>query len=160
MCINLIIQISLLLIYTYINTYMYIQTSLHYLDYDEIAQQNKEEQELCIICWTPSEANNRIKLLKSFNNLSIYCNCNPYIHSKCIETWINKTKSCPICRKQLFLKHKPECMYCYIFNNEYNVTERVLNSCFSFFKIILIVTSFNMFVYLILSAFVFFHKKK
>ena len=62
-----------------------------------------DENEICLICWMYSEVNNPIQLLSDFTFVSSKCKCNPKIHSKCLEQWIYKTSSCPICRTKLTL---------------------------------------------------------
>lgn len=55
----------------------------------------------CLICWLPSQDNSCIITMKSFRYINTMCTCNPKIHNSCLEEWINKTSSCPICRKPL-----------------------------------------------------------
>lgn len=59
------------------------------------------DNDLCLICWLPKEKNNCVKLLTDFSNIQPSCYCKPKIHSLCLNDWIAKTKSCPICRKQI-----------------------------------------------------------
>lgn len=60
-----------------------------------------DKNDICIICWTPSEQNNKLDMLKDFTYLRITCKCNPKIHKNCIDEWIINSSSCPICRKKL-----------------------------------------------------------
>lgn len=62
---------------------------------------NNNDNDLCLICWLPKEKNNDIKLLTDFSNIKVNCECNPKIHYLCLNDWITKTKSCPICRKEI-----------------------------------------------------------
>jgi len=60
------------------------------------------EEDLCLICWQPTEKNNIIKKLSDFSDVSISCKCSPYIHQLCINNWISKNNSCPICRTKIY----------------------------------------------------------
>ena len=60
------------------------------------------EEDLCLICWQPTEKNNIIKKLSYFSDVSISCKCSPYIHQLCLNNWINKNNSCPICRTKMY----------------------------------------------------------
>ena len=60
------------------------------------------EEELCLICWQPTEKNNIIKKLSHFSDVSISCKCSPYIHQLCLNNWIGKYNSCPICRTKIY----------------------------------------------------------
>ena len=60
------------------------------------------EEDLCLICWQPSEKNNIIKKISDFSDVSISCKCNPYIHQLCLRNWISKYNSCPICRTKIY----------------------------------------------------------
>ena len=60
------------------------------------------EEELCLICWQPTEKNNIIKKLSHFSDVSVSCKCNPYIHQLCLINWISINNSCPICRTKIY----------------------------------------------------------
>ena len=60
------------------------------------------EEELCLICWQPTEKNNIIKKLSHFSDVSVSCKCNPYIHQLCFRNWISINNSCPICRTKIY----------------------------------------------------------
>ena len=64
------------------------------------------KSEICLVCWLPSERDNIIKRLSVFPHINITCNCNPTIHKLCIDDWISKSSSCPICRKKIVLREK------------------------------------------------------
>jgi hypothetical protein len=55
---------------------------------------NKE----CIICWEPSAILNEVNCLQVTTIIHIPCQCNVYIHDKCLRVWIKSNHSCPICR--------------------------------------------------------------
>jgi hypothetical protein len=52
----------------------------------------------CFICFMPYEQNNPIKMLTEFSHITLKCKCNANIHLLCLNNWIQKTRSCPICR--------------------------------------------------------------
>ena len=52
----------------------------------------------CFICFMPYEQNNPIKMLSEFSHISLKCKCNTNIHLLCLNNWIHKTQTCPICR--------------------------------------------------------------
>jgi hypothetical protein len=60
------------------------------------------EEDVCLICWQPTEKNNIIKKLSDCSDVSVSCKCNPYIHQLCFRDWISKNNSCPICRAQIY----------------------------------------------------------
>ena len=39
--------------------------------------------------------------MQSISNIVTICKCNPLFHYKCIKDWVNRTSSCPICRKKI-----------------------------------------------------------
>ena len=59
------------------------------------------EEDLCLICWLPSQENNEIKYLSQFIHIKQKCNCKPKLHLICINDWIKNSQSCPICRKKM-----------------------------------------------------------
>lgn len=62
---------------------------------------NYETNKQCMICWDYSNKNNVIRQMQNFSYTNIDCKCNPTLHYTCLETWIDKTSSCPICRKKI-----------------------------------------------------------
>ena len=39
--------------------------------------------------------------MKNFSHIISICDCNPQIHLTCINNWLSKSSSCPICRKNI-----------------------------------------------------------
>ena len=84
---------------------MYFTTFNHYDD-DNIDIYNDKRNDndlidLCLICWEPSTPKNEICKMKSFGFYFYFykpCTCDGSFHHLCLLKWINKTKSCPICR--------------------------------------------------------------
>ena len=72
-----------------------------YLYYNLINKNNIQEN-LCIICWSKNEINDKLYFIKDFNKYIVSCNCNVLMHSNCLNEWIEKTNSCPICRKNIY----------------------------------------------------------
>lgn len=60
-----------------------------------------EDDHLCLICWLPQEEQNEIKLLSEFSHIKPNCKCKPKLHSTCINDWITKSPTCPICRTKM-----------------------------------------------------------
>ena len=73
-------------------------SSEYYSDEDINREVSIDEDELCLICWLPEYEKNRIKLLSEFSHIKPNCKCKPKIHLLCINEWIAKSQSCPICR--------------------------------------------------------------
>lgn len=71
--------------------------------YNDIIEVN-DNKDLCFICWMPSEKNNVINKLSLFSDMNISCKCSPKIHKLCLDDWINKNESCPICRTKMYPK--------------------------------------------------------
>ena len=79
---------------------LFIQNE-HYF-YNDINEENSIEKDICVICWTHTEKDNIIKKLSDFTHITVTCKCNPKIHELCLNYWINKNMSCPICRTKIF----------------------------------------------------------
>jgi hypothetical protein len=83
--------------------YCILYTSSEYYeneqDYNVIEEDETNKQ--CLICWLPSNENDIIKKIKDFSDIYSVCNCNPAFHYNCLEDWINRNSSCPICRTKI-----------------------------------------------------------
>jgi hypothetical protein len=56
---------------------------------------------ICFICLSSNtNINDPVKLMKEYSFYISSCECNSYIHNKCLDTWIKNTASCPICRNK------------------------------------------------------------
>ena len=71
---------------------------------DDIVVENNDEDYVCLICWMPSETNNSITILSEFSHIITLCKCKSKFHSDCLNIWIAKSHSCPICRKKIRIK--------------------------------------------------------
>ncbi len=60
-----------------------------------------DEDDLCLICWVPGDKKNEVKLLTDFSHIKPKCKCKPKIHTICINEWIKKSPTCPICRTNM-----------------------------------------------------------
>jgi hypothetical protein len=72
--------------------------------YNNIINKNfkkKHQDKLCIICWVKNEPDDELYYIKDFDQYIVSCNCNVLMHGNCLDQWILKTNSCPICRKQI-----------------------------------------------------------
>ena len=72
---------------------------------DDIVVENNDEDYVCLICWMPSETNNSITILSEFSHIITLCKCKSKFHSDCLNVWIAKSHSCPICRKKIRIKN-------------------------------------------------------
>ena len=72
---------------------------------DDIVVENNEDYDICLICWMPSETNNSITILSEFSHIVTLCKCKSKFHSVCVNNWISKSHSCPICRKIITIKN-------------------------------------------------------
>lgn len=109
----------------------------------------------CLICLSESKKNDVIKKMKEFSNLYIICDCNPTFHYTCLENWVERTSSCPICRKKIRInKH----------NNDINqVVNPIINPIAHFIfycdfnifmlRIITLVLTINIFLFFIYNCY-------
>jgi|APGre2960657423_1045063.scaffolds.fasta_scaffold17079_2 hypothetical protein len=101
----------------------------------------------CLICLSESKKNDVIKKMKDFSDLYIICDCNPTFHYTCLEVWIDRTSSCPICRKKIIIK---------IPNNNINTITHFIFYCdFNIFmlRIIAFVLTINIFLFFIYNCY-------
>lgn len=73
---------------------------LHQLNNKENLDNKKlfdEEDLCCIICLETDASFNKIKNMQSITDIKLFCNCNIYIHKYCLESWMKKRNTCPIC---------------------------------------------------------------
>jgi hypothetical protein len=91
----------------YYSIYASSEENYMYYDYNKPINQTNNLKVLkderinptCIICWVDTET--PPKLLKQNIIYIAFCDCNTYIHEKCLRDWYCKTFSCPICRSNL-----------------------------------------------------------
>lgn len=78
-----------------------------YEDYNDGFEYITQEQyNVCFICFEYNNnfENNPTSLHKQqlyFSN----CNCNVAVHNNCLQIWVDKNKSCPICRNIIIVKN-------------------------------------------------------
>lgn len=72
------------------------------------------KKEICFVCWLPGEKDNIVKRLSDFPHINIACKCKPIIHKLCIDDWISKSSSCPICRTKINSNSKQKYSIYYI----------------------------------------------
>lgn len=63
---------------------------------------NQEQEKFCLICWLNEDLNEPLFFIKELDHYIYTCNCNVLIHANCLNKWIQKTHSCPICRKYIY----------------------------------------------------------
>jgi hypothetical protein len=87
---------------------------------------NKEEN-FCFICF-------ELKLLKEkkpqrLKNQKLYiksCECDGFIHNRCLKTWYTSSGKCPICRELMLNKNAVVAVLVNI-NTEQNQNENIIN---------------------------------
>lgn len=125
--------------------YFSVFPSSEYMSDEEInCQKNKDNEEICLICWMPSETNNDIKCLSDYSYIIKICDCKPKIHSSCLNNWIQKNPSCPICRKQITIQ------ICY--NNTNDNDNAIVGNVYIYFYVNCLkytVNCFKLFCYII-----------
>jgi hypothetical protein len=85
---------------------MYFSTfpsSEYYSDEDNENNSKFNENDVCIICWLPSDEKNKIIKLNYITTITTPCKCKPKIHELCFNDWIERSQSCPICRKNIII---------------------------------------------------------
>jgi hypothetical protein len=60
-----------------------------------------EQEDQCLICLEPTQETNKLFRMKDVLLINSNCECNGKFHINCLTHWINVSKICPICRKQL-----------------------------------------------------------
>ena len=101
----------------------------------------------CFICFMPYEQNNPIKMLSEFSHISLKCKCNTNIHLLCLNNWIYKTHSCPICRTTC------------ISLQEINLIKSYLTSIINIYVFIILIFNLylcsNLFIYILFQIYLF-----
>lgn len=93
--------------------------------YDGFTYKEFPIKNVCFICFEISQFDEcepvTLKTQKTYISL---CHCDSYVHNGCLKIWYNKSKTCPICRKNVeemtsinfFIKFIPYGSYiCYTF---------------------------------------------
>ena len=80
---------------------LYIISKYYKKQQDDKVFNDEQTNKLCLICWLPSNKNETIQNMKTISHIVVICDCNPIFHKNCLNIWINKTSSCPICRKKI-----------------------------------------------------------
>jgi hypothetical protein len=106
------------------------------------------EKDICFICWMPNEKDNMIKKLSDFSHITITCKCRPKIHEWCLNNWISKNTSCPICRTKIIVsKQQYLTYYNFVKYTTYSLKLlfyiNLLNFMYNFFYNIYILTFFD-----------------
>ena len=95
--------------------YYFLYTSSDYYDKNIILDKNADvstnnnnfnNNNICLICWLPSNNQNKTKYMKDFLQFETSCDCNPSFHDNCFNNWISRSSSCPICRKTIILNQQ------------------------------------------------------
>ena len=71
---------------------------MYYSIFDPYNEINGMKQ-TCMICWETDDMSIEFdSIYKNYRK----CKCKSYFHPDCIEVWISKQNSCPICRSKLY----------------------------------------------------------
>jgi len=129
---------------------MLFRTVDHYFTQDDILllydkekeEEDKEEEPDCFICY---ELLNENEQLIKLNNNAYYlkkCNCEGFIHKKCLDKWFNSKNSCPVCRflidKKIVLTNATICKKsdgAFFYNNLMVIKKNWIVFLFIFFTI-------------------------
>ena len=91
-------------------------------EYIQEADTKPPDEENCCICYSDYSDTNE-------NNITAMLKCKHIFHKECIETWLKKSGTCPICRNNIF-----DCnncngtgIICYNFSESKFVIESFLN---------------------------------
>jgi len=113
----------------------------------KVTQHNYNYEVECFICFMPYEQNNPIKMLSEFSHISLKCKCNTNIHLLCLNNWIYKTHSCPICRTTC------------ISLQEINLRKSYLTSIINIYVFIILIFNLylcsNLFIYILFQIYLF-----
>lgn len=82
----------------FINHEFFFYNEINEINENLTEKYKDKDKDICFICWLPAEKNNIIKKLPDFSHINIICKCKPNIHQLCLNDWISKNSSCPICR--------------------------------------------------------------
>lgn len=98
----------------------------------------------CLICLMPANNVQQLTHLSNFKHIYTDCKCNPMLHMKCLNKWIENTQSCPICRTKITVSmintHDNNMLvYWYVYCIQYTV---------NFFKLICYASFVNLIVIL------------
>jgi hypothetical protein len=94
----------------------------------------------CFICFMHYEQNNPIKMLSDFSHIIQKCKCNANIHLLCLNNWIKKTQSCPICRTKCISIHD-------IGLQEINLSKYLITCFINIY--VFIILSFNIYLFIL-----------
>ena len=113
----------------------------HYNDDDDFITNGYEE---CFICYEPYTIS--LKTQAIYNKL---CNCDGWIHKRCLDIWYKTQKKCPICRlvicenlqrSGVLINPNPYSNYSYLFIckslNAFSKITKMILYCFLFCTII------------------------
>ena len=64
-------------------------------------QHHNNKEDICLICWLPGNEQDEINILTNFNHIVTKCKCKHIFHKSCIDKWIKKSPTCPICRTRI-----------------------------------------------------------
>ena len=106
---------------------------------------NEREAQDCFICYELFDINNKNPIrLDEQNNYIKICNCDGWVHDRCLNHWCKRNKKCPICRN-IMDKHVN---YAFTILNENILKHISIYSIFKKFPRVMFV-SFSFFLFII-----------
>lgn len=123
--------------------YSICYTSSEKYEDDTNVIKDDETNNICLICWVPSVDNSIVLKMKEYPNIITICNCNAEFHSSCLEEWIEKTHSCPICRKKITI-YNQDLMNNYATTVTYFIV--CFNLCTQVLRVATIISLINVFL--------------
>jgi hypothetical protein len=127
-----------------INNIMIFRTYEHYYENEN---EYKFKNIDCFICFENILCYDFLNLNNNYNNYNKRCNCNGYIHQKCLDKWYLMTKSCPICRKPIIKNNN---LFNDFLKNKQLIINKLTNNKLFFFItyiVIKIITFIQIFVF-------------
>ena len=90
---NDLVQTSILalLLFSHVNTIMKYDMSEYILnrqEYETLSREDKNDNKSCVICFEEYKDESIISKLE----------CKHIFHENCLNTWIDKNQTCPLCR--------------------------------------------------------------
>jgi hypothetical protein len=92
-------------------------------------------EQICIICFDKIEMNT-FSLYPLFVQIA-ECNCKIIYHYNCLEKWLNKSPTCPICRINVNILQRKKNLMQKIYTNV------IYSICLSIFTLIVILVFLN-----------------
>ena len=122
--------------------------------YDDNQQMFQEQDNECFICFehetdNESKPTNLQKQQLYFNK----CLCNGSVHNCCLKIWLEKNKSCPICRMKVIENNNTTIIIYQYFPRGIQIYSLAKNMYVRFIKLCLVIFYFHTLIYFCLLVF-------